>query len=78
MKQCSLNNFLEEISPWLSSDYIRKAETNGKDHFVLHFLDGTKHDYLINDCNEAQVNKIMSDLKEQGIKVEGKSLDEPD
>ena len=69
MKECSLNGFLEEINPWLDSKYIRSAETNGKGHFVLHFLDGTKHDYVINDCDEQQVEEIMKKLKVQGINV---------
>ena len=52
MKECSLNGFLKEINPWLDKKFIHSAETNGKGHFILHFLDGTKHDYAINDCNE--------------------------
>ena len=70
MKECSLNVFLEEINPWLDKNYIRSAETNDKGHFILHFLDGTKHDYLINDCNEEQVKDVMSKLKAQGISLE--------
>jgi hypothetical protein len=70
MKQCSLNKFLDEINPWLDSQYIHNAETNGKDHFILYFLDGTKHDYRIEDCNEKQVKAIILDLKAKGIAVE--------
>ena len=69
MKECSLNAFLEEINPWLDSKYIRSAETNKKGHFILHFLDGTKHDYLINDCNEEQINKILKGLESRKITV---------
>ena len=69
MKECSLNAFLEEINPWLDSKYIRSAETNEQDHFILHFHDGTKHNYLINDCNQEQVNTIIKDLESQGITI---------
>lgn len=69
MKACSLNSFLEEINPWLDEKYIRSAETNGTGHFILHFLDGTKHDYAINDCNEEQVQDVLKKLKAQGITV---------
>ena len=69
MKECSLNRFLEEINPWLDSQYIRSAEANDKGHFVLHFLDGTKHDYAISDCNTEQVKEITEKLKAQGIKI---------
>ena len=69
MKECSLNTFLQEITLWLDSKYIRSAETNDKGHFILNFHDGTKHNYLINDCNEEQINDILKDLKSQGIAV---------
>lgn len=69
MKECSLNAFLQEITPWLDSKYIRSAETDDKGHFILNFNDGTKHNYLINDCNEGQIKDIIKDLKSQGIAV---------
>nr|MBF0221468.1 hypothetical protein [Desulfobulbaceae bacterium] len=71
MKKCSLNTFLEEIAPWLDSKYIHRAETDSKGHFILHFHDGTKHSYQIDDCNEKQKEKIILDLKAQGIKITG-------
>ena len=70
MKNCSLNNFLEEINPWLNKEFIHRAFTDGKGKFILYFLDGTKNTYAINDCNERQVVKILQDLKALGIATE--------
>jgi hypothetical protein len=70
MKSCSLNNFIEEINPWLDQKYIHKALTDGKGNFIIYFLDGTKNTYAINDCNEKQVLHLLHDLKEKGITIE--------
>jgi hypothetical protein len=69
MKTCSLNNFLEELEPWLAKDYIRAAGMNDQDHFVLHFTDGTRNVYQIDDCTRAQIHAVLQDLKAKGIKV---------
>jgi len=69
MKTCSLNDFMEEIKPWLDSDHISAAHLDDKGHFVLHFLDGMKNVYHIDDCNEAQIKNILNDLKNKGITV---------
>ena len=71
MKSCSLHDFMAEISPWLDHDHIRAAELDGQGRLVLHFLDGMKNVYAIDDCNAAQVAKVMADLRKKGIKVEG-------
>ncbi len=71
MKSCNLNDFMAEIAPWLDRDHIHGAEVDGHGHLVLHFVDGMKNVYLIDDCNAAQVNKVLADLKKKGIKVEG-------
>jgi hypothetical protein len=60
---------MEEIKPWLDTDHIRSAHLDDKGHFVLHFLDGMKNVYYIDDCNEAQVKAILKDLKSKGIPV---------
>ncbi len=70
MKSCSLNDFMEEISPWLDRDHIRGAELDGHGHLVLHFMDGMKNVYLIDDCNAAQIDKVLNDLRKRGIRVE--------
>ena len=69
MKTCSLNDFMKEINPWLDKDYIREAHLDAKGHFILHFRDGMKNVYHIDDCNEAQIKKVLSDLKGRGIPV---------
>ena len=70
MKTCSLNDFMAELKPWLDKDHIRKAEMDDKGHFVVHFVDGMKNVYHIDDCNEAQVRAVLLDMKAQGIAVD--------
>lgn len=70
MKTCSLNDFMAEINPWLDKDHIKSAQVDQEGHFVLHFLDGTKHVYYIDDCKDAQIKKVLSDLKQKGIATE--------
>jgi len=69
MKTCSLFDFMEEIKPWLDTDHIREAHLDDKGHFILHFLDGMKNVYYIDDCNEAQIKGVLKDLKSKGIPV---------
>jgi hypothetical protein len=69
MKTCSLVDFMEELKPWLDSDYIRKAYLNKNGHFVMQFLDGVKNVYQIDDCTKAQLKTILADLKKKGILV---------
>lgn len=69
MKTCSLNDFMAEIKPWLDKNHIREALLDDKGHFVLHFLDGMKNVYHIDDCNEAQIKNVLNDLKKKGIPV---------
>ncbi len=69
MKTCSLNDFMEEIKPWLDKDYIREAHIDDNGHFVLQFLDGMKNVYHIDDCNRDQVKRVLKDLKTKGIPV---------
>jgi len=69
MKKCSLNDFMAELKPWLDRDHIRKAEMDDKGHFVVHFVDGMKNVYHIDDCTAPQVEKVLQDLKARGIAV---------
>ena len=69
MKQCSLNDFMEELKPWLDTNHIRSAEVSGGDQLTLYFLDGMKNIYQINDCNEKQIRAVIGDLKKKGIAV---------
>lgn len=69
MGTCSLNDFLEELTPWLDKDYIKEAHVDDKGHFTLYFRDGMKNVYSIDDCNKSQVTKIITTLKNKGIPV---------
>ncbi len=71
MKTCSLQDFMAELTPWLDKDHIRKAEIDENGHLVLHFLDGMKNVYDIDDCNMSQVQSVLKDLRKKGITVEG-------
>ena len=70
MKTCSLNDFMAELTPWLDKDHIHKVDLDDKGHFVVHFMDGMKNVYDIDDCNREQVSKVLADLKARGITVE--------
>lgn len=67
MKTCSLNDFMAELTPWLDKNYINRAYMDIERRFVLEFNDGTKNVYLIDDCNEEQINKVLRDLKKKGV-----------
>lgn len=71
MKNCSLEEFLAELAPWLDRDHIHGAELDGHGHLVLHFVDGMKNVYLLDDCSAGQLHKVLDDLRKRGIKVIG-------
>ncbi|HSR36516.1 MAG TPA: hypothetical protein VLL73_04975 [Desulfurivibrionaceae bacterium] len=71
MKTCNLQDFLTELQPWLDRDHIHDAELDGKGHLTLHFNDGMKNVYAIDDCNAQQMQKIVQQLKGCGIPVRG-------
>ncbi|MGM0452991.1 MAG: hypothetical protein ACQERN_07485 [Thermodesulfobacteriota bacterium] len=70
MKTCSLNDFMQGLKPWLSSEYIRKAYVDEQGHFVINFVDGVKNVYRIDDCTFAQLKDILKDFKAKGIYVD--------
>jgi hypothetical protein len=70
MKTCNLSDFMKALSPWLDDAYIRKACLNDNGHFVLHFTDGVKNVYNIEDCETSQLNEILEDLKKKGVAVD--------
>ena len=69
MKQCSLNEFMKELKPWLDKNHIRSAESSGEGQFILYFLDGMKNVYHIDDCNKEQIKVVVAELKKKGIAV---------
>lgn len=70
MKTCSLSDFMQTLTPWLSSDYVRKVYLDDKDHLMLLFRDGVKDIYHIDDCTKVQLKTLLEDLKKKGISVE--------
>ncbi len=70
MKTCTLQDFMEELKPWLDRDHIRRAELDNRGHFTLYFIDGMKNVYSIDDCKVSQLNEVLKTLREQGIEVE--------
>lgn len=70
MKQCSLQDFMEELKPWLDKDHIHSAVLDSNGHLVIHFVDGMKNVYAIDDCNKVQIQQVLKDLKGQGISVD--------
>lgn len=71
MKTCSLNDFLQELNPWLDNDHIKEAFIDEKGHFALIFKDGMKNVYDIDDCNKEQIRAIIEDLRAKGIPASG-------
>ena len=69
MKTCSLNEFLEAVKPWLSTEYIRNAHVDENGNLVLDFNDGVKNVYRIDDCAAGQLKDILKDFKKRGIAV---------
>lgn len=61
---------MAELTPWLDKDHIRKAQIDDNGHFVVHFNDGMKNVYHIDDCNKSQIEKTLKDLQKKGIPVE--------
>ncbi|MCK4837658.1 MAG: cell division protein FtsQ [Desulfobulbaceae bacterium] len=69
MKSCSLNDFMQELEPWLDNDHIKEAFIDDGGHLTLLFTDGMKNVYGIDDCNKTQVEAVLQDLKDKGIPV---------
>jgi hypothetical protein len=60
---------MHELKPWLDNDHIKEAFVDDKGHFVLLFRDGMKNVYDIDDCNQAQVEAVLQDMKDRGIRI---------
>lgn len=70
MKTCNLQDFMEELRPWLDKDHIKNAILSGDGRLTLHFTDGMKNVYSIDDCNAAQMQDVLNTLKGSGISIE--------
>ena len=71
MKTCSLTDFMEIITPWLSSEYLKRVYKDDKGHLILLFTDGVQDAYHIEDCTEEQLKEVLEGFKGKGIQVEG-------
>jgi hypothetical protein len=60
---------MTEMKPWLDREYIRSAFVDTAGNFVLHFRDGTRNVYAINDCTKQQIKNVLQDLKHRGIET---------
>jgi hypothetical protein len=69
MKSCSLNDFMAELAPWLDKEHIRSAALDEKGHLVIHFVDGMKNVYHLDDCSTEQVLHTLRKLKKRGVAV---------
>ncbi|MFO7606606.1 MAG: hypothetical protein R6W72_09940 [Desulfurivibrionaceae bacterium] len=70
MKNCTLNDFMEELKPWLDNDHIKEVFIDRNGRLALMFRDGMKNVYAIDDCNKEQIEAVLLDLKERGIPVQ--------
>lgn len=70
MKTCSLHDFMNELNPWLDSDHIRTVTVDPDGAMVVHFADGMKNVYSIDDCNREQINAVLADLRQRGLTIE--------
>jgi hypothetical protein len=64
-----MNDFMQELAPWLDKDYISEARLDDDGHIVLLFQDGVRDVFQIDDCTKEQIDKIFKDLKDKGITV---------
>jgi hypothetical protein len=73
MKTCTLDEFVNELTPWLSRDYVREVYLDERGDVVVMFLDGIRNGYHIDDCTQAEVKAALSDLKDRGLAVREES-----
>lgn len=64
-------DFMEEMKPWLDKDYIHSAYLEQGNRFVLQFLDGTRNVYSIDDCKKEQIDTLLQNFAEKGIRTPG-------
>ena len=69
MKECLLDDFLERMRRWVSSEAIRKVYLTDNGQLVLHFDDGARSVYRITDCSESHIREILEDFQEKGVDV---------
>ena len=70
METCSFIDFIEILTPWLDSDYIRKGYLDKKGNFKLFFADGGQKVYRIDDCSEDRLKEVLEMILKKGIPIE--------
>ncbi len=70
METCSFIDFIQVLTPWLDSDYIRKGYLDKEKNFRLFFADGGEKVYRIDDCSETRLKEVFEMMIKKGISVE--------
>ena len=70
METCSFIDFIQILTPWLDSDYIRKGYLDQKGNFKLFFADGGEKVYRIDDCSEDRLKEVLNMILNKGIPIE--------
>ncbi len=70
METCSFIDFIQVLTPWLDSDYIRKGYLDKEKKFRLFFADGGEKVYRIDDCSETRLKEVFEMMIKKGIPVE--------
>ena len=70
MKECLLEDFMENVSRWLTSDQVEKIFVNRNGQLVIHFADGVSTVYRISDCSEERLEAVLRSLTDKGLRVD--------
>ena len=57
------------LAIWLNGDFLKKAYLEDQGRFRLLFLDGVEKVYHISDCQEAQIEDVIKQLKKNKVPV---------
>ena len=76
MKTCSLNDFLQELNPWLDKDHIKEAFIDEKGHFALIFQDGMKNVYAI-DVSVEMTTGLVPPGNLEAVLTNGRTIPVP-
>ena len=69
MNTCSFTDFMQALTPWLNSDYVRQAHLDDNGKFVLVFVDGGQKVYHVDDCTKAQLKDTIELMAKNGVTV---------
>lgn len=69
MKECLLDDFLERMRGWLSSETVRKVYLTDNDQLVVIFADDARSVYRIKGCSAEHIRKVLEEFQERGLDV---------